>query len=202
MIEKMSRSHWHHDYCVLTAYSITVLERKNGVRELDVVESEVLRWSSWRNRAWIRKSWAKGREFKKKVLSLPTILKINNGLNGYAPKLVNGYRPEYACSWLQPRKTNGYVPEYVGNHDAAEDAAVIYTLWAAASWHRSTYANGWTIFSHISMTMTRTTHATCWNSFRITSSRRASSEILLESSENPGLIPRILEIPVRFWKSL
>ena len=23
------------------------------------------------------------------------ILKINNGLNGYAPKLVNGYRPEY-----------------------------------------------------------------------------------------------------------
>ena len=37
----------------------------------------------------------KGREFKKKVLTLPTILKINNGLNGYAPELVNGYRPEY-----------------------------------------------------------------------------------------------------------
>ena len=50
---------------------------------------------SWRNRAWIRKSWAKRREFKKKVLTLPTILKINNGLNGYAPELVNGYRPEY-----------------------------------------------------------------------------------------------------------
>ena len=38
---------------------------------------------SWRNRAWIRKSWVKRREFKKKVLTLPTILKINNGLNGY-----------------------------------------------------------------------------------------------------------------------
>ena len=29
------------------------------------------------------------------MLSLPTILKINNGLNGCAPELVNGYRPEY-----------------------------------------------------------------------------------------------------------
>ena len=36
----------------------------------------------------------KGESFRK-VLTLPMILKINNGLNGYAPKLVNGYRPEY-----------------------------------------------------------------------------------------------------------
>ena len=34
-------------------------------------------------------------ESLRKVLTLPTILKINNGLNGYAPELVNGYRPEY-----------------------------------------------------------------------------------------------------------
>ena len=157
---------------------------------------------SWRNRAWIRKSWAKRREFKKKVLSLPTILKINNGLNGYAPKLVNGYRPEYACSWLQPRKTERVCSGICRQPWRCRGCCRHLHLWAAASWHRSTYANGRTISSHISMTMTRTTHATCWNSFRITSSRRASSEILLESSENPGLIPRILEIPVRFWKSL
>ena len=31
----------------------------------------------------------KGREFKKKVLTLPTILKINNGLNGYRPEYVD-----------------------------------------------------------------------------------------------------------------
>ena len=35
-------------------------------------------------------------ESLRKVLTLPTILKINNGLNGYAPELANGYRPEYA----------------------------------------------------------------------------------------------------------
>ena len=131
---------------------------------------------SWRNRAWIRKIWAKRWEFKKKVLSLPTILKINNGLNGYAP-------------------------EYVGNHDAAEDAAVICTLWAAASWHRSTYANGRTTSSPMSTTTTTTTHSTWWSSCHTGSSSRASSEILKKSSKNPGLIPRILKNPARFWKS-
>ena len=49
---------------------------------------------SWRNRAWIRKSWVKRREFQKSI-NFASILKIINGLNGYAPELVNGYRPEY-----------------------------------------------------------------------------------------------------------
>ena len=143
----------------------------------------------------------KGESFRK-VLTLPRYWRSTTDWTGMLRNWWTGIGRNMHVADCNPGKLNGYVPEYVGNHDAAEDAAVIYTLWAAASWHRSTYANGWTISSHISMTMTRTTHATCWNSFRITSSRRASSEILLESSENPGLIPRILEIPVRFWKSL
>ena len=51
----------------------------------------------------------KGREFKKKVLTLPTILKINNGLNGYAPELVNGYRPEY----VDHRNLDGIYTEFI-----------------------------------------------------------------------------------------
>ena len=38
-------------------------------------------------------------ESLRKSINFASILKINNGLNGYAPELVNGYRPEYAC-WI------------------------------------------------------------------------------------------------------
>ena len=37
------------------------------------------------------------------------ILKINNGLNGYAPKLVNGYRPEY----VDHRNLDGIYTEFI-----------------------------------------------------------------------------------------
>ena len=87
--------HWHHNHWwFLQLTVLQFLERKNGFWILDVLTSEVSRWSSWRNRAWIRKSWVKRREFQKSI-NFASILKIINGLNGYAPELVNGYRPEY-----------------------------------------------------------------------------------------------------------
>ena len=48
-------------------------------------------------------------ESLRKVLTLPTILKINNGLNGYAPELVNGYRPEY----VDHRNLDGIYTEFI-----------------------------------------------------------------------------------------
>ena len=52
----------------------------------------------------------KGESFRK-VLTLPMILKINNGLNGYAPELVNGYRPEY----VDHRNLDGIYTEFIRN---------------------------------------------------------------------------------------
>ena len=72
--------------------------------------------------------------------------------------------------------------------------------WDAANWHRSMCASGWTTSSPISTTMTRTTHVTCWNSFRTISSRRASSDILWKSSKNLGESYRILKISPTFLK--
>ena len=70
-------------------------------------------------------------------------------------------------------------------------------LWDAANWHRHDVStSGWTTSSPTSTTMTRTTHATCWNSFRTISSRRVSSDILWEYP------PRIRDLFQESWSVL
>ena len=112
------------DIMTYNSYSLqyySFLAGKMGFGSLMWWEARYCGSLSWRNRAWIRKSWVKRREFKKKVLTLPTILKINNGLNEYAPELVNGDRPEY----VDHRNLDG---NKIFNYNPDENALEFLTL--------------------------------------------------------------------------
>ena len=49
---------------------------------------------SWRKRAWIRKIWAKRREFKKSI-NFAYDTEDQQRTERVSPELVNGYRPKY-----------------------------------------------------------------------------------------------------------
>ena len=114
-------------FSILTAYSITVFEKKKWV------------WVAWCGDKWgvavlcldgigreSERVELKGESLRKKCYLCLRYWRSTTDWTDMLRNWWTGIGRNMHVADCNPGKLNGYVPEYVGNHDAAEDAAVIY----------------------------------------------------------------------------